>query len=131
MSEPTTQPFEGVHFVVTNQNKNVAKVNTQNKNITIDIENKDFIKELIKLAGDFITQKNLSLEKTDTLADSLELAREIAETLSQNGITVTLSYMGQAVATVGQQAEPSILQLITKTRAIALNSVKTALDLIF
>ncbi|MCW4025470.1 MAG: hypothetical protein NWF01_10625 [Candidatus Bathyarchaeota archaeon] len=130
MSEPTKQPFEGVRIVLAGQDRNIAKVDAQNKNINIDIENKDFVKELIKLAGDFISQKNFSSEKTDTLAGSLEIAKEIAEVLSNNGFTVTLSYMGEAIATVGKQAEPTVLQLITKTRAIAINSVKAALDLI-
>jgi muconolactone delta-isomerase len=130
MSEPAKQPFNGVHIVLTNQNQNIAKVDTQNKNISIDIENKDFIKDLLRLAGNFINQKNFDPQKTDTLQGSLEMAKEVAELLSKNGITVTLSYMGEAIATVGQQAEPTVLHLITKTRSIAINSVKAALDLI-
>jgi hypothetical protein len=129
MSEPAKQPFEGIHIVLTSQNKDVVKFDAQNKNINIDIQNKQFLKDMMKMAQEFLPQMSNDL-KNQAPSNPLEMAKKVADTMKNNGVTLTLSYMGEAVATVGKSAQPTFLHLVTKTKAIAVNSVVKALEMI-
>jgi hypothetical protein len=64
------------------------------------------------------------------LLGPLSTARKVAEALSSRGITVTISYRGKRIATIGAEANSTLLQLVTKTRRIALNSVVAAVRLV-
>jgi len=50
------------------------------------------------------------------------MLRTVADALKVRGITLTVSYKGNTVITIGADAKPTILQTITKTRAVAINS---------
>ena len=47
---------------------------------------------------------------------------EVAEELSNAGVTVTLSYKGDLVATLGSQAKPKLSSILTGTRSIEINN---------
>ena len=47
---------------------------------------------------------------------------DTADELSQAGITVTLSYKSEVIATAGAQARSGISRLLTGTKAIEINS---------
>ena len=57
------------------------------------------------------------------------MIRTIAETCKKLGITVTVSYKGHRIATMGADARPMLLQHVTKTHALAINSVYTAIEM--
>ena len=55
--------------------------------------------------------------------------KDVAEELSDAGITVTLSYEGDTVLTIGSGANSKILSLATGTRSIEINSARKLLEL--
>jgi hypothetical protein len=60
---------------------------------------------------------------------SLELLKDAAEELSDAGITVTLSYKGSVVVTLGSQANPKLSSIATGTKAIEINSTRKLMEL--
>ena len=111
-------------------NLEVMEINLKSQQIDVKVEDKDFVKRAIRLGGEFTKKPgNARNDETETngerkkLTSSLSQLRAIAETLSRNGITVTLSYRGHTAVTLGSQAHPSLLQLITRTRAVAINNI--------
>ncbi len=112
----------------------VLKVDLSSTHIDVDIEDKAFIKRIIAMRE----QLNPKMPSIDSAEDAgnppqiggaLSTARKVAETLSSRGITITLSYKGHRIATIGADAHPTLLQHITKTNGIALNSVLTAIKM--
>ncbi|MFI5419351.1 MAG: hypothetical protein ACHQ1H_00140 [Nitrososphaerales archaeon] len=111
----------------------VLRINVEGKRIDLDVEDKQFIKRAIKLR-DEISPKNKNLDAQEKKAQKkssspLATIRTIADTCKKLGITLTVSYRGHRIVTVGTEARPTLLQLVTKTRALALNSLYTAIEL--
>ena len=107
----------------------VMEISLKGQQIDIFVENKDFFKRVISVSSE-ITRKPLSSTENETEAknqknptSSLTQLKTIAEMLSKNGITVTLSYHGHTVVTLGSEAHPWLLQLITKTQTVAINNL--------
>jgi hypothetical protein len=123
------QAFESANIILSAGDNDLLQVDLTNKRINIDIENKQFLKGLIKIGRDFTKQKP-SAKKNKKSPSALVTAKTVAETLKKRGITITLSYRGGVVATLGAEAHPTLLQLITKTQAIALNSFPKAITMI-
>jgi hypothetical protein len=107
----------------------VLRVNVAGKKIDVDIEDKQFIKRAMKLRG--VGQKKpVDVEKSKKKkrkSSPLSMVRMVADTSKRIGITLTVSYQGKKIATIGAEARPTLLQVITKTRALALNDPITAL----
>jgi len=126
-ASPKEQLLESVNVFLYAGETELLEVDAKSKTIDIDIENKQFLKGLIKMGRDFTKQqqnnkKNKPEKEAKKSPGALTIAKTVAENLKKMGITVTLSYRGGVVVTLGANARPKLLQLITKTRAIALNS---------
>jgi len=98
------------------------------------LEDKAFVKRLIAMR-DQLTPKKPSTgsaegENPPHIGGALSTARKVADALSNRGITITISYRGHRIATIGAEAHPTLLQHITKTHSIALNSVIAAIRLV-
>ena len=123
--------FESGRVVLFTGDLEVLKVNLTSKQIAVDVEDKAFIKRVIKMRGEIIpkspTAKTGEKQKSPS---PLAILKTVAETLKNNGITVTVSYQGHRIATLGEDAKPTLLQLVTKTKAVALNSLFTAIKMI-
>jgi hypothetical protein len=74
----------------------------------------------------------------DVLKDSIgirsfrELLRQLrnaAEELKSEGVTVTVSYKGVTVLTLGSDAKPNYSQLITKTTEIEINNLSKLIQM--
>lgn len=108
----------------------VLRINVAGKRIDVDVEDKQFIKRVIKLRNEF-APKNPSPE-TEAKKKSnspLSMIRTISDTCKKLGFTLTVSYKGHKIATMGADAKPMLLQHVTKTNALAINSVYTALEM--
>ncbi|MCW4023414.1 MAG: hypothetical protein NWF01_00050 [Candidatus Bathyarchaeota archaeon] len=55
--------------------------------------------------------------------------KDVAEDFRDAGVTVTLSYKGDVVATIGAQANPKISSIATRTKAIEINSPTKLVEL--
>ncbi len=116
---------------------NVLDVNLAGNRFDVDVRDKDFIKRIIAMRGEISSQSYLAegedieeevRKKPGTSA--IKTLKTVAEALKSRGITVTISYRGTTVITIGTGARSTFLQLITKTRAVAINSFYNLLKMI-
>jgi hypothetical protein len=104
------------------------EVNVRNKNIDVNAIDKKFIKEIISSATKGTTKKGVgqtirrSIKAVQETRKMQPFIKEMAEDLCREGITITLHYKGDRVATVGAEANSKFTRLITKTRGIEINS---------
>ena len=135
MAEPAggIPNFEGGQVLLSTGDVEVLKVDLSSTHIDVDLEDKAFVKRLIAMR-DQLTPKMPSEGSAEggppQIGGALSTARKVADALISRGITITLSYRGRRIATIGAEAHPTLLQHITKTRGIALNSVIAAIRLV-
>lgn len=121
--------FETGRIVVSTGNLDTLEVNLTNKRIDVNVEDKSFIKRIIQMRNEINqtppldTQEDIVREVKKKQSDGpLKMLRTVADALKVRGITLTISYKGKTVVTIGADAKPTILQIVTKTRAVAINS---------
>jgi hypothetical protein len=108
--------------------KPAVEVNIKDKKIDANIKDKKFIKEIISNARPTNTSKGVknSIQKgIDTLKEARKtqpLVKELVEDLCQEGVTITLSYKGDRVVTVGSEADSKLTRLLTGTKGIEINN---------
>ncbi len=129
--------FESGKVVLSTGYLNVLEVNLTSKRINVDLEDKGFVKRIIAMRGEISQQASLiegeEIEKEFKKkpgVSPLKTAKAVAEALCDRGITLTVSYKGGTIVTIGAEARSTILQVITKTRAIAINSFINILKII-
>lgn len=104
------------------------EVNVLDKNIDINAIDKNFIKDIISSATKGTTKKGVGQtirRNIKTIQETRKMQpfiKEIAEDLCREGITVTLHYKGDRVATIGAEANSKFSRFITQTRGIEINS---------
>jgi len=91
------------------------------KALQLRVEDKKFDlnivdKEFLKMALDGGTERR-------SLLDLLGLLKNIAKELKDEGYTITISYQGKTVVTLGSEATPNLSQLVTRTNAIEINNL--------
>jgi hypothetical protein len=126
--------FEGGEVLLWTGDVIVLKVDLSSTRIDVNLENKAFVKRLIAMR-DQLTPKLPGAGSSEAgnppqIGNALSTVRKAAEALSSRGVTVTVSYRGRRIATIGAEAHSTLLQVITKTRRIALNSVIAAIRLL-
>lgn len=94
------------------------QLRAEDKKIDLNIVDKEFLKVALK-GG---TQRS-------SLLDMLGLLKNIAKELKDEGYTVTISYQGKTVVTLGSEATPSFSRLVTRTNAIEINSLVKLLQM--
>ena len=105
-----------------------VEVNVQNKKIDANVKDKKFIKEIISSARKATTRKGIreSIHRSvDTLREarkSQPLVKELVEDLCKEGVTITVSYKGDRVVTVGSGANSKLTRVITGTKGIEINN---------
>jgi ribosomal protein S12 methylthiotransferase accessory factor YcaO len=107
----------------------VLSVDLTSSKIAVNLEDKAFIKHLIAMRGELVP-KLPSAGAAQKPQSPLAMLRTVAEALQSNGITLTVMYRRRRIVTIGAEAHPTLLQLITKTRAVALNSLYAAIKLL-
>lgn len=125
--------FEGGEVLLWTGDVEVLKVDLSSTRIDVDLQDKAFVKRLIAMRDQLTPKLPGSAAEEGgppQIGGALSTARKAAEALSSRGITVTVSYRGRRIATIGAGAHSTLLQVITKTRRIALNSVIAAVRLL-
>jgi ATP-dependent helicase YprA (DUF1998 family) len=116
-------------------NVEALEIKAANKKIDINALNKEFLKQTLTAARDGKKSKGTlerikaTVDQIKTAQSSLSQLKEVAEELSEVGITVTLSYKGDVVVTMGSQAKPKLSSSATGTKAIEINSPRKLIDL--
>ena len=129
------QMLESGKITLSIKNKESIEIRAVNKKIDVDAKNKELLKDIIASVRD--GGKNIS--KTEATKESLKMLKtakrtrkmliDIAEELKAAGITMTLSYKGNVVATMGTQATAKVSRLVTGTKALEINSLLKLIEL--
>lgn len=132
MQEPQSRipSFESGKVVLSTGDMQILNVNLTSKHIDVNVDDKAFIKRVIAMRNELIPKRpNVEEKEALSISGPLSMVRTVAETLCNWGITITFSYKGDRIATIGADAKPIFLHHITKTRGVALNSLYTAIKL--
>lgn len=108
-------------------NIDAVEVEAENKRINISALDKNFVKEALSAASN--KKSNGILGQVNSARTNLSMLKDVAEELSDAGLTVTLSYKGDVVVTVGSEAKPKLSSILTGTKAIEINSPRKLVEL--
>ena len=129
------QLFDSGKFTLSTNDKEDLEVTVESKKIDVNLKDKEFIKNLMR---DVLrSRKNESTIRTirdssknvKTAKFMRETLIDAANELKQEGITITLSYQADIVATAGANASAGISRLITGTKAIEINNLPKLAEL--
>ena len=98
--------------------KEALHLKAGNKKIDLDVVDKKFVKDVVG-----------SLGGRTSIRGRLSQIKSIAEELRNEELTVTVSYKGNRVVTVGAKAKPKISRVLTGTNAIEINSLRKLIEL--
>jgi len=104
----------------TNGAENV-QLQIENKKMDINFLQKEPLKTILELES--------QMEK-ESILKRLKTLKNIAEKLKQNGFTITISYKGQTLLTLGSEAQPTISQMVTGTKTIEVNNLIELIKLV-
>ena len=129
------QMLESGKLTLSTNNKEDLEVIAVNKRIDVNLKDKEFIKDLItsvRKGSKNISAAESGKESPQTVKTTMNMRETLIDTaneLKQAGITITLSYKADLVATVGAQASAGISRLVTGTKAIEINSLPKLIEL--
>jgi hypothetical protein len=115
-------------ITVSQNNTPAVVITAENKKIDINATDKDFIKEIISSTRQGTTKKGVveglhrSIDTVREVRKMQPLAKEIVEDLCTEGVTITVSYKGDRVVTVGSEANSKLTRLVTGTKGIEINN---------
>ncbi|HUU86531.1 MAG TPA: hypothetical protein VMX17_02110 [Candidatus Glassbacteria bacterium] len=94
------------------------KLRVENKKIDLNIVDKEVLKKALE-GG---TERS-------SLLDMLGLLKNIAKELKDEGYTITISYQGETVMTLGSEASSSFSRLVTRTNGLEINNLRRLLQM--
>jgi hypothetical protein len=115
-------------ITISQNDKPAVEVNVSERKIDADIVDKEFVKEIISSARKSSTKQGVgeSIRRgVDTLREARKAqptVKEMVEDLCREGVTITVSYKGDRVVTVGAEADSKLTRVITGTKGIEINS---------
>jgi hypothetical protein len=93
-------------------------IKAEENKIDINATNKEFLKEVMGSVGG-----------AASIRSGLAQLKSIAGELKDEGLTVTLSFEGDRLLTIGVEAKPKLSRLLTGTSAVEINNVRKLLEL--
>ena len=129
--------LESGKIIVSTKNAETLKIKAFEKKIDIEALNKTIIKDTLAIANQEDKNKGTAanvmrrLRQVIVARSDLGMFKEVAEELSEAGITITLSYKDKVVATLGSEANPKLSSIVTGTKAIEINSPRKLVELSF
>jgi hypothetical protein len=95
------------------------QIKAEGNKIDVNIDSKEFLKDALGSAG-----------TGGSIRSMLAQLRSIAEDLKDEGLTVTLSFKGDRLVTIGLEAKSTLSRLVTGTGAVEINNLRKLLELI-
>jgi hypothetical protein len=105
-------------ITVFTHDEKVLQLKSGNKKFELNSVNKEFLKDVLG-----------SMDGRKSVKSKLTQLKEIATELKDEGITVTFSYQGDLVLTVGSEANPKFSRLVTRINAIEINNLRKLIEL--
>jgi len=121
---------------VSQNDTEALEIVVQDKRIDVNAKDKEFIKDIISSV-----QENNKPQKgvIDTIGRGViglrtvrnvqPMVKEIAEDLQREGMTVTLSFKGDTVITMGFEADSKFTRFLLGTKSVEVNSVRRLVEL--
>jgi hypothetical protein len=94
------------------------QVKAEDNKIDLNATDKAFLKDVVGSAG-----------SRASIRSKLAQLKSIAGELKDEGLTVTLSYKGDLLVTIGAEAKPKFSRLVTRTSAVEINNLRKLLEL--
>ena len=94
------------------------QLKAENKKIDLNAVNKEFLKDVVGSMGG-----------GKSVRSKLAQLKNIARELRDEGLTITISYKGDLVLTVGSEANPKFSRLVTRTNAIEINNLRKLMEI--
>ena len=94
------------------------QVKAEDNKIELTITSKEFLKDVVDIAGG-----------GGSIRTKVAQLRDIAEELKDEGVTVTLSYEGEILVTIGSDAKPRFSRLLTRTDAVEIKNIRKLIEL--
>ena len=98
-------------------NVEALQVKAEDNRIELSIAGKEFLKDVMGSAG-----------SGASIRSRLAQLKGIAEDLKAEGLTVTLSYKGDLLITLGAEAKPTFSHIVTGTNAVEINNLRKLLE---
>jgi len=111
--------FKEGEIAVSINERETLQLKAENKEFSLDLIDKRFIRKVRSRLGD----------GKASFWSGLGQARKVAEELQAEGLTVTISYRGSKVVTIGLSAKPTFSQLVTRSEAIQIDSLLKLIEL--
>jgi len=94
------------------------QIKAEDNKIELSITDKEFLKDVFGSAGG-----------GTAIRSKLAQLKSIAVELKDEGLTVTLSYKGDPLVTIGSEAKPKFSRLVTRTDAVEINNLRKLIEL--
>ena len=130
-----SQMFESGKITLSIKNKESIEIRAANKKIDVNAKSKELLKDIIssaydrgeKISGSETAKESPTMFKTAKRTRKMLI--DIAEELKTAGITITFSYKGDVVATMGIDANSKFSRLFTGTKALEVNNLRKLIEL--
>ncbi len=99
-------------------NVKALQIKAEDNKIELNATSKEFLKDVVGSAGG-----------EASIRSKLAELKGIAGELKDEGLTVTLSYQGDRLVTLGAEAKPKFSSLITGTDAVEINNLRKLIAL--
>ncbi len=113
--------------------KETVEVNIQDKKIDANVKNKEFLKEIVSGTSEAkkgtVESIHRGIDMLRETRKSLPLVKELADDLCREGVTITVSYKGSRVITVGSEANAKLTRIITRTKGVEINSPRKLVEM--
>jgi hypothetical protein len=93
------------------------QLKAEKNKIELSIDSKEFLKDVVNSVGG------------GSIRSKLAQLKDIAIELKDEGLTITLSYQGDRLVTIGADAKPKFSRLVTRTNALEINNLRKLLEL--
>ena len=99
------------------------EIKAASKKIDVNATNKEFLKDTLATIrrGNKTEGVKGKVNGIKSVKSTFDMVKDVAEDLYKAGITITLSYKGAVVVTIGSDANPIFSRLATRTKAIEIN----------
>lgn len=105
-------------ITLTTGDSEALRISAEANKIDVSIADKEFLKDVLGSAGD-----------GKPLRSKLAQLKSIATELKVEGLTVTISYKGDLLVTIGSEAKPKFSNLVTRTDAVEINNLRKLVKL--
>lgn len=129
------EAFKSGKVTVSEDDVPQLEIKAKNGNLDINVTDKKLIKEVVTSARQSSSKGGVrkSIQRTISTfrvaRESLPQVKEIVEDLCREGVTITFSYKGDRVATIGSKANSKLTRLVTRTKGIEINSPRRLAEL--